>query len=275
MELTALRAIGPHPAKLPRVKLTVTVITYNEADHIQHALESVAWADEIIVVDSGSTDGTVDLARPLATQVIVRGWPGYSEQKNFAADSASNDWVLSIDADERVTPDLAAEIRALMSRGPEARGYRIKRVSRYLGRWIRTTDWFPDYQLRLYDRRAGRWNGLRIHESFRLTDGSPARLQGELHHHAYRDISHHLKKIDSYTTLIAQQSYEQGRRTNIVALALHPSFAFVRNYVLRRGVTDGAAGFVISGLNAYYVFLKLAKLWELQRKHTGAGAEPR
>ena len=124
-------------------------------------------------MDSGSTDGTVDLARPLATRVIVRGWPGYSAQKNFAADNASNDWVLSIDADERVTPELAAEIRALLSRGPQARGYRIRRVSRYLGRWIRSTDWFPDYQLRLYDRRAGRWNGLRIHESFRLADGRP------------------------------------------------------------------------------------------------------
>ncbi len=114
---------------------------------------------------------------------------------------------------------------------------------------------------------------MRIHESFRLTDGRPARLEGELHHHAYRDISHHLKKIDSYTTLIAQQSYEQGRRTNVVALALHPWFAFVRNYILRRGVTDGAAGFVISVLNAYYVFLKLAKLWELQRTHTGAAPD--
>ena len=260
------------PAKLPVVKLTVTVITYNEADHIQHALESVAWADEIIVVDSGSTDGTVELARPLATKVIVRDWPGYSEQKNFAADNASNDWLLSIDADERVTPDLAVEIRAVMSRGPQARGFRIRRVSRYLGRWIRSTDWFPDYQLRLYDRRAGRWNGLRIHESFRLNEGSPERLEGELHHYAYRDISHHLKKIDSYTTLLAQQSHEQGRRTNLAALVLHPWFAFFRNYVLRRGFTDGTAGFIISVLNSYYVFLKLAKLWELQRAQPGGGA---
>ena len=254
------------------MKLTVTVITYNEADHIQHALESVAWADEIIVVDSGSTDATVDLARPLATRVIVRGWPGYSEQKNFAADCASNDWVLSLDADERVTPELATEIRALLSREPQARGYRIRRMSRYLGRWIRTTDWFPDYQLRLYDRRAGRWNGVRIHESFRLTEGAPVGLQGELHHYAYRDISHHLKKIDHYTTLLAEQMYEQGRRTNLVSMAIHPWFAFLRNYVLRRGITDGTPGFIISILNAYYVFLKLAKLWERQRTQPGEAA---
>ena len=254
------------------MKLTATVITYNEAAHIQHALESVAWADEIIVVDSGSTDGTVELARPLATRVIVRDWPGYSDQKNFAADSASNDWVLSVDADERVTPQLGAEIRQLLSSEPQARGYRIRRVSRYLGRWIRSTDWFPDYQLRLYDRRAGRWNGLAVHESFRLTEGAPSGLSGELHHHAYRDISHHLQKIDTYTTLLARQAHEQGRRTNPLAMAMHPWFAFLRNYVLRRGFTDGTAGFVISLLNTYYVFLKLAKLWELQRTPPGRDA---
>ncbi|MBA3641428.1 MAG: glycosyltransferase family 2 protein [Acidobacteriota bacterium] len=254
------------------MKLTVTVITYNEAEHIQHALESVAWADEIIVVDSGSTDGTVELARPLATRVIVREWPGYSDQKNFAADSASNEWVLSVDADERVTPELAAEIRQLLSSEPQARGYRIRRLSRYLGRWIHSTDWFPDYQLRLYDRRAGRWNGLAVHESFRLNDGAPARLGGELQHFAYRDISHHLQKIDTYTTLLARQAHEQGRRTNPLAMGMHPWFAFLRNFVLRRGFTDGTAGFVISVLNAYYVFLKLAKLWELQGTRPGRDA---
>ncbi len=160
------------------MKLTVTVITYNEADHIQHALESVAWADEIIVVDSGSTDGTVDLARPLATQVIVRSWPGYSEQKNFAADSASNDWVLSIDADERVTPELAAEIRALMSRGPEARGYRIKRVSRYLGRWIRSyrlVSRLPAPALRPACRAVERLAHPRILSPHRRQAGPPRR----------------------------------------------------------------------------------------------------
>ena len=247
------------------MKLTVTVITHNEAAHIAAALDSVAWADEIIVIDSGSTDGTAEIARQKATRVIVRDWPGYSAQKNFAADQAAHDWVLSLDADERVTPALAEEIRSILHRGPDAKGYRIKRVSFYLGRWIRTTDWYPDYQLRLYDRRAGRWNGLRIHESFRLSDGQPTLLSGEIEHYAYRDISHHLKKIDAYTTLIAQQWREEGRRTSMLAMALHPKFAFFRNYILRRGFMDGVPGLIVSVLNSYYVFLKLAKLWERQR----------
>ena len=174
------------------MKLTVTVITYNEAAHIAAALDSVAWADEIIVVDSGSTDGTAEIARAKATRVITREWSGYSAQKNFAADQASNDWVLSMDADERVTPALAAEIRALLGRGPDLKGYRIRRVSFYLGQWVRSTDWFPDFQLRLYDRRAGRWNGMKIHESFRLAEGPHGQLRGELEHYAYRDIAHAL-----------------------------------------------------------------------------------
>ena len=246
------------------MKLTVTVITHNEAAHIGAALDSVAWADEVIVVDSGSSDRTAEIARAKATRVIVREWPGYSAQKNFAADQASNDWVLSMDADERVTPRLAAEIRGVLSTEPAARGYRIKRVSHYLGRWIHTTDWSHDYQLRLYDRRAGRWNGLRIHESFRLTNGRPAQLRGEMEHYAYRDISHHLQKIDAYTTLLAEQWMEEGRTTTAVHVAVHPFLAFLRNYIMRAGIRQGTVGLVISLLNSYYVFLKFAKLWERQ-----------
>ena len=256
------------------MKLTVTVITYNEAEHIAAALDSVSWADEVIVVDSGSTDGTADIARGKASRVLFREWTGYSDQKNFAADHASHHWVLSVDADERVTPELAAEIRHVMAGGADAPGYRIKRVSHYLGRWIRTTDWFPDYQLRLYDRRAGRWNGLKIHESFRLHQGSPGRLRGEIQHYAYRNISHHLQKIDAYTTLIADEWIAAGRRTSLPSLAVHPPLAFLRNFVLRRGFADGAPGLIISILNSYYVFLKLAKVWERQRRAAAAAPTP-
>jgi glycosyltransferase involved in cell wall biosynthesis len=245
------------------VKLTVTVITLNESAHIADALQSVAWADEIIVIDSGSTDDTVAIARKHATHVDVRGWPGYSAQKNYAAERAANDWILSIDADERVTPELGAEIRSVLDGEPSARGYRIPRVTRYLGRWIRSTDWYPDYQLRLYDRRAGRWNGKPVHESIDLS-GTPGILRHDLQHFAYRDISHHLATIDRYTTLAAAEWFAQGRRTNVLGALVHAKLAFLRNYILRGGITDGAAGLLVSTLNSYYVFLKFAKLWELQ-----------
>jgi glycosyltransferase involved in cell wall biosynthesis len=252
------------------VKLTVTVITRNEAPNIAAALASVSWADEIIVVDSHSTDETVAIARRYATRVEVRDWPGYSAQKNAAAALASHDWILSIDADERVTPELATEIQQLLQTDPASRGYRIPRVTKYLGRWIRSTDWYPDYQLRLYDRRAGRWNGRRVHESVAL-DGTPGVLRHELQHYAYRDISHHLATIDRYTTLAAEQWREEGRRANVFSALVHSRLAFARNYILRRGFVDGAPGFLVSVLNSYYVFLKFAKLWELQQ----TGSDPR
>ena len=247
-------------------KLTVTVITRNESANIEAALASVAWADEILVVDSESTDDTAAIARRHNARVETRPWPGYSAQKNYAASQASHDWILSLDADERVTPALAAEIQSLLATEPPHRGYRVPRISHYLGRWIRGTDWYPDYQLRLYDRRAGEWNGRRVHESVRLAAGAPGRLTHDLQHYPYRDISHHLATIDRYTTLAAEQMAADGRKPSIVGVALHPPFAFLRNYVLRGGLTNGSAGFVVSVLNSYYVFLKLAKTRELHSR---------
>jgi glycosyltransferase involved in cell wall biosynthesis len=247
-------------------KLTVTVITLNEAANIDAALASVAWADEIVVIDSGSTDATAAIARRYTSRVEVRDWPGYGAQKNYAAEAAAHEWILSIDADERVSPELASEIRALLASDPPHRGYRLPRLTWYLGRWIRGTDWYPDYQLRLYDRRAGRWSSRRVHESVTL-DAEPGRLRHDLRHYAYRDLSHHLATIDRYTTLAAGQWAAEGRRGSLAAMMVHPPFAFLRNYLLRRGFTQGTQGFIVSVLNAYYVFLKQAKLWAI-----GAGA---
>ena len=246
------------------MKLTVTVITRNESRNIAAALRSVSWADEVIVVDAGSVDDTVAIARPLATRVETRDWPGYGAQKNYAASLASHDWILSIDADERVTPELAGEIRALLSGTPAAPGYRIPRIAFYLGRWIRSTDWYPDYQLRLYDRRAGRWDERRVHESIAL-NAPPGLLRHELRHYPYRDISHHLATIDRYTTLAAEDWIASGRRASAAQAFFNPRFAFLRNYVLKGGFRDGAAGLLVSILNSYYVFLKFAKLWEIQK----------
>jgi len=250
--------------------VSVTIITRDEAAHIEACIASVAWAAEVLVVDSGSTDDTVARARAAGARVIVRDWPGYVAQKNFAATEAAHDWILSVDADERVTPALASEIRTQMNGAGTAVGYRIPRVTWHLGRWIRTTDWYPDYQLRLYDRRRARWTPRRVHESVQA-DGPVGRLREDLQHFAYRDLAHHHLTMDRYTTLAAVEMFEQGRRAGLAHLTVHPWAAFVRNYLLRRGVLDGLPGLVISTMNAYYVFLKFAKLWALQR----GGSPPR
>ncbi len=247
---------------MPRV--TAVIITLNEAARIADAVNSVSWADEVLVVDSHSTDDTVELARRAGARVEVRDWPGYIAQKNYGASAARNDWILSLDADERVTPALAGEIQAVMAAEPPAAGYRMPRVSYYLGRWIRTTDWYPDPQLRLYDRRRGKWTGRYVHESVAV-DGAPGRLRHELQHYTYRDVSHHLKTIDRYTSLAARQMFEDGRRAGIPHVLLHPPAAFLRNYVVRGGFRDGSVGLVVSLLNSYYVFCKFVKLWELRR----------
>ncbi len=240
--------------------VSVTGITLNEAANIEACLASVAWADEVIVVDSGSTDGTAAIARERGARVTVREWPGYSAQKNFAAEQATNDWVLSVDADERVTPALAKEIRRTIAGEPAAAGYRIPRVTYHLGRWIRTTDWYPDHQLRLYHRRRASWAARPVHESV-STSGVVDRLSSELQHYAYRDLSHHFATMEKYTTLAAQEMQASGRHAGLFDLAIHPAAAFVRNYVFKRGFLDGVPGFIISSMNAYYVFLKFAKLW--------------
>ena len=254
--------------KLP---VSVTIITLNESAHIAAALESVAWADERIVVDAHSTDDTVAIARRFTDRVIVRDWPGYIAQKNYAASIASHEWIVSLDADERVTPALAREIRQLMTADPPSAGYRVPRVSYYLGRWIRSTDWYPDYQLRLYDRRRGRWTGRYVHESVTV-EGPAGRLRADLQHYPYRDVSHHLATIDRYSSLAARQMFEDGRRAGPSSLLLHPPAAFVRNYIARGGMRDGTAGLIVSLLNSYYVLLKFVKLWELSQKLEGSDA---
>jgi glycosyltransferase involved in cell wall biosynthesis len=248
-------------------KLSVTVITRNESADIGAALASVAWADEIVVVDSQSTDDTVAIARQHTDRVVVRAWPGYGDQKNYAASIASHDWILSLDADERVTSQLATELQDLKAAAPPEAGFRIPRVTWHLGRWIRTTDWYPDYQLRLYDRRTAEWTGRYVHEGVTVR-GAIGQLSGEIQHYAYRDIADHLETIDRYTTYAARQMQEAGQRAGVLQIAGHPPLAFLRNYLAHGGIRDGVPGFIISAMNAYYVFLKFAKLWELQRTNS-------
>jgi glycosyltransferase involved in cell wall biosynthesis len=245
--------------------VTATIITLNESANIAAALESVRWADEIVVVDAESTDDTAAIARRHTERVIVRPWPGYVAQKNFAASQASHDWIFSLDADERVTPELAAEIRALVDAGPPCAGYRVPRVNHFLGRWVRSTDWYPDYQLRLYDRRRARWAGRYVHESVRA-DGDVGRLRTDLQHFSFADVSQHVRTIDRYSSLAARQMFEDGRRSGPLRIVAHTDAAFLRNYLLRGGFRDGTVGLIVSLLNSYYVALKFVKLWEMERR---------
>ena len=244
--------------------LTVTIITLNEAEHVAAAIDSAAFADEVVVVDSGSADGTVDIAAAKGARVLTREWTGYVDQKNYAADQARNDWIFSLDADERVPPALAVEIQSVLAAEPSFHGYRVPRVTYHLGRWIRTTDFYPDYQTRLYDRRFGRWRGRYVHESVAV-QGACGQLDNDLQHYSFSDLRDQLHRINHYSTLSAKQMYEEGRRTGPVEILLHPPAAFLRNYVLRRGFLDGTAGLTISLMNAWSVGLKFMKLWELQR----------
>jgi len=246
-------------------KLSVTVITKNEEHNIADALLSVDFADEIVVVDSGSEDRTVEIARRFTDRVIEKDWPGHVAQKNYAVEAASHDWILSIDADERVSPELAAGIRRVLAEGPDRDGYRVRRKVFYLGRWIRHCGWYPDYRVRLFDRRKAKWTGLDPHDIVEV-HGETGRIEADLLHYTYRDISDHLGTIDSYTTIGARRYKEAGRRAGAWDILLRPPYTFLKKYVFQRGFLDGFAGLLISMLSAYYVFLKYAKLWEMGRK---------
>jgi len=240
--------------------VSAVLIAQNEERKLGDALKSVAFCDEILVVDGGSTDRSVEISRQGGARVLVNSpWPGFVAQRSFATKEARHDWILAIDADERVSLELRAQIEALRDRGFEHAGYRIPRVAIYLGRQIRGTDWYPDPQVRLFDRRRARWQGALVHESVAV-DGSLGRLRADLLHLPYDDVSAHLRKIDAYTSLWAEQAHAAGRGAGILDLALAPGWAFLRNYLLRGGIWLGSAGFAVSSLNSYYTFVKLLKL---------------
>lgn len=248
------------------MKITATVITLNEEHNIADALESLSWADEIIVVDSESKDRTVEIARRFTDRVYVKSWPGYSAQKNFAAGQASNDWILSLDADERVSKELAGEIERLKSgAGPAAAVFRIPRRTFYLGRWIKHSGWRPDYKLRLYHRSRALWRGDYVHETLEA-HGTVETLRGDLLHYTVRNASEHQLRMDRYTTLAAEQSYSQGKRASLVSLLVSPVAVFLRSYIFKLGLLDGVQGFAIARFAAHYEFLKNLKLWEMRMK---------
>lgn len=245
----------------PRPRCSAVVITLNEAARLRACLESVRWADEIVVVDAESTDATAAIAREFTDRVLVRPWPGFAAQKNFALAQATGDWVLSVDADEEITPGLAAEIRARLGAGSEAAGYRIPRRNIFWGRWVRHGGLYPDWQLRLFRRGRGRVVERAVHEAVEV-DGPVERLAGALVHHSYESVEEFVTRAQRYATLAAQDLLRQGQRAGPWELATRPLGRFLAMYLLRGGFLDGTRGLLLAGLYAYYVFIRSAKVWE-------------
>jgi len=245
--------------------LSIVLITHNAAALLPECLASVAFADEVLVVDSGSDDGTPALAARYGARVIEKEWLGFGPQKQFAVGQAAHDWVLCLDADERVSPALAASIvRALAE--PAAPAYRMARRNRFLGRWLKHGEGYPDWSLRLFDRRHARWSDDAVHEKvLPAAAANVATLEGDLLHESAEDLARYLEKQNRYTSLAAAELHRSGRRTGIAQMALSPLARFLKFYVLRLGFLDGLAGLVHISIGCMNSFMKYAKLMELQR----------
>ena len=254
------------------MKISATIITFNEESNIKAACESVSWADEVIVVDSHSTDRTPEIAASLGAKVITNEWPGFGQQKQFAVDKATHNWIFSLDADERVSDELRRSIEVLRDKEDSqlADAYLIPRRSFYQGRWIRGGGWYPDRQLRLFRRSHGMWKPRHIHESVQMNDGARVeRLVGDLLHYSVKDAAYHHRMIgERYAPLAAQQMFDEGKRTSTIRVAIAAPAAFIRSFVLRAGFRDGFAGFTIARFASHHAFLKHLMLWEIQNRRT-------
>ena len=249
---------------LPRLDLSLVVVACDAAREIAECLASARFASEAIVVDSGSRDDTVEIARRFGARVIAQPWLGYGPQKNFAVVQAAHDWVLCLDADERVSPELEASIREEMQ-GPRCSAYAIARRNRFLGRWLAHGEGYPDWNLRLFDRRRARWSEDLVHERV-IADGSVARLRGDLLHASAESLDGYLAKQNRYTTLQAEAMHARGERSSSARLVLSPLARFLRFYVLRVGFLDGSAGLVHIAIGSFASFCKHAKLRALERR---------
>lgn len=245
--------------------LSVTLITLNAEARIRQCLESVRWADEIVIVDSGSTDGTLTIAREFTNRIVHRDWAGYGPQKQFAVSQAQHDWILSLDADESLSPELAENIRHALREGPSFYTYNLRRCNQFMGRWLRHGEGYPDVVLRLFDRRDAHWSQDVIHEKV-ICDGRAGELAGDLLHRSENGIAAYLEKQNRYTSLQAERLYQQGIKTNIVQLLFSPMVRFIKFYFIRRGFLDGLPGLIHILIGCFNSFIKYAKLMELNRR---------
>jgi glycosyltransferase involved in cell wall biosynthesis len=243
-------------------KISVYMITYNNERTIRKALESVTWADEVVVVDSFSGDKTVEICREFTDKVVQRKWPGFRDQYQHASELTSHPWVLFIDADEEIPPELAQEIRRVVGgNGDGADGFLVYRRTHYLGRWIRYGGWYPDCEIRLYRRDRGRWEGGLFAKV--VVDGKVGSLTHPCLHYPYRDISEQIQRADRYSKTAAEEMFQEGEKCSLLDLLFRPLFRFVKEYLFKSGFRDGVPGLVIITTTMFYVFMKYAKLWEL------------
>jgi glycosyltransferase involved in cell wall biosynthesis len=238
--------------------ISATIITLNEARNIERAIRSLSCADEIVIVDAESTDRTRALAGNLGARVLVHPWAGFAAQKNLASDQALHDWILSLDADEELNAEAQQAIWEWKSSTPTAAGYRFARRARYLGRWILHSGWYPDYKVRLFDRRRGRWKGAYVHESVEVS-GPVETLPGEILHYTCDSLDEHRQRIDFYTELAARELFDRGAGPNLIRRTLAPAWFFTNSYLVRLGILDGYRGFLIAWMGARAVRRKYAK----------------
>jgi glycosyltransferase involved in cell wall biosynthesis len=252
-------------------QISAIIVSHNEARNIVRAIRSLSVADEVVVVDAESTDDTRQIAAGLGARVIVHPWAGFAAQKNFASAQAQHDWILSLDADEELNADAQAAVARWKATEPAAAGYRFARRAYYLGRWILHSGWYPDYKLRLFDRRQGQWQGDYVHESV-LVAGPVETLAGEILHYTCDSLAEHRSRIEFYTDLAAREMHARGERVGFLRRELIPPWIFFSTYFLRLGVLDGYQGFLIARMAARYVRRKYSKWAELRAEESPKSA---
>lgn len=248
-------------------KVSVVIITLNEESNLPACLDSVKWADEIVVVDSESHDQTVAIARDFGCRILINPWPGHKEQKNVAVDAASHEWILSIDADERLTPECQVEVSKIISDRDSLDGYTFPRKNFFLGKWMRHGGWYPDHVLRLFRKSKGRFGGINPHDKVTISSGQVGHLSYPIAHLTYTSFEQYITKQDAYSRIGAEELFKSKRTKKITFLSLAGKFTgkFLETYIIKGGCLDGLHGLIASMGGAYFAMLRLARLWEMQR----------
>jgi len=248
-----------------RRRISAFIVCCNEESKIDRCLNSVSWCDEIVLVDSGSTDKTIEVAQKYSPKIFTRPWPGYVAQKAFGLEQCTSEWVLNLDADEEVSPELRDEIHELLARDDGSiNGWYVNRVVFFLGKWWRKGTWYPEYRLRLCRRSKTTWGGRDPHEKA-IVEGNTKKLSGELRHYTYANITHQVQTLNNYALQAARAMNASGKKPSIAKIFLHPPIRFIKSYLFKRGYREGLPGLIVAVLESGYVFLKYVKLWEINR----------